>query len=122
MLVWPSSRIGMNWISRSKAFSQMPASRLIERKVVVIFSQSWERQGHAFCVRLFTSSGKRDVEDLDGWLKDLQGQPSPTVGEVFVFIDECHRTQSGQIAQDDESNNAECCLHRFYRYTAAEEG
>ena len=41
--------------------------------------------------------GKRDVEDLDGWLKDLQGQPSPTVGEVFVFIDECHRTQSGKL-------------------------
>ena len=41
--------------------------------------------------------GKRDVEDLGGWLKDLQGQPSPTVGEVFVFIDECHRTQSGKL-------------------------
>ena len=41
--------------------------------------------------------GKRDVEDLDGWIKDLQGQPSPTVGEVFVFIDECHRTQSGKL-------------------------
>ncbi len=41
--------------------------------------------------------GKRDVEDLDGWIKGLQGQPSPTVGEVFVFIDECHRTQSGKL-------------------------
>ena len=41
--------------------------------------------------------GKRDVEDLDGWIQDLQEQPSPTVGEVFVFIDECHRTQSGKL-------------------------
>ena len=41
--------------------------------------------------------GKRNVEDLDGWIQDLQGQPSPTVGEVFVFIDECHRTQSGRL-------------------------
>lgn len=41
--------------------------------------------------------GKRDVEDLDGWIRDIQGQPSPTVGEVFVFIDECHRTQSGKL-------------------------
>ncbi len=41
--------------------------------------------------------GKRDVENLDSWLKDLQEQPSPTVGEVFVFIDECHRTQSGKL-------------------------
>jgi type I restriction enzyme R subunit len=24
-------------------------------------------------------------------------QPSPTVGEVFVFVDECHRTQGGKL-------------------------
>lgn len=41
--------------------------------------------------------GKRDVEDIDAWIEDLQGQRSPTVGEVFVFIDECHRTQSGKL-------------------------
>src|SRR5690606_21555600 len=41
--------------------------------------------------------GKRDVEDFDAWLKDLEGQPSPTVGEIFVFVDECHRTQSGKL-------------------------
>src|SRR5690606_37162563 len=28
--------------------------------------------------------------------EELQAQPSPTVGEVFVFVDECHRTQSGR--------------------------
>lgn len=41
--------------------------------------------------------GKRDVEDFDAWIKDMEGQPSPTVGEIFVFIDECHRTQSGKL-------------------------
>ncbi len=41
--------------------------------------------------------GKRDVDDFDAWIKDLEKQPSPTVGEVFVFIDECHRTQSGKL-------------------------
>ncbi len=41
--------------------------------------------------------GKREDEDYDAWIKDLEGQPSPTVGEVFVFIDECHRTQSGKL-------------------------
>lgn len=40
---------------------------------------------------------KRDVEDFDAWIKDMEGQPSPTVGEIFVFIDECHRTQSGKL-------------------------
>src|SRR5205823_2526213 len=34
---------------------------------------------------------------LDTFIKDLQTQPSPTVGEVFVFVDECHRTQSGKL-------------------------
>lgn len=41
--------------------------------------------------------GKRDVEDFDSWIKDMEGQPSPTVGEIFVFVDECHRTQSGKL-------------------------
>ncbi|HML53117.1 MAG TPA: HsdR family type I site-specific deoxyribonuclease [Solidesulfovibrio magneticus] len=41
--------------------------------------------------------GRRDVDDFDAFIKDLQAQPSPTVGEVFVFVDECHRTQSGRL-------------------------
>jgi len=41
--------------------------------------------------------GRRDVGDFEGYLKDLQAQPSATVGEVFVFVDECHRTQSGRL-------------------------
>src|SRR6059036_1158358 len=41
--------------------------------------------------------GRRDVDDFDAFVKDLQAQPSPTVGEVFVFVDECHRTQGGKL-------------------------
>ena len=41
--------------------------------------------------------GRRDVKDFDAFIKDLQAQPSQTVGEVFVFVDECHRTQSGKL-------------------------
>lgn len=41
--------------------------------------------------------GRRDVDDLDAFIKEMEGQPSPTVGEVFVFVDECHRTQSGRL-------------------------
>jgi type I restriction enzyme R subunit len=40
--------------------------------------------------------GKSD-DEFEAFLKDLQAQPSPAVGEVFVFIDECHRTQSGRL-------------------------
>jgi len=41
--------------------------------------------------------GRRDVDDFDAFIKDLEAIPSPTVGEVFVFVDECHRTQSGKL-------------------------
>jgi type I restriction enzyme, R subunit len=41
--------------------------------------------------------GRKDVNDLDAFIRELEAQPSPTVGEVFVFVDECHRTQSGKL-------------------------
>ncbi len=41
--------------------------------------------------------GRKDVNDFDAYIKALEAEPSPTVGEVFVFVDECHRTQSGKL-------------------------
>ncbi len=41
--------------------------------------------------------GRKNVDDFDAFIKDLESQPSKTVGEVFVFVDECHRTQSGKL-------------------------
>jgi len=41
--------------------------------------------------------GRRDIDDFDTYIKDLESQPSQTIGEVFVFVDECHRTQSGKL-------------------------
>jgi type I restriction enzyme R subunit len=41
--------------------------------------------------------GRKGVDDFDAFIKELAAQPSPTVGEVFVFVDECHRTQSGKL-------------------------
>lgn len=41
--------------------------------------------------------GQRDVEDFDAFIKELESQPTRTVGELFVFVDECHRTQSGKL-------------------------
>lgn len=40
--------------------------------------------------------GKKDKE-FEAFVEELQSQPSPTVGDVFVFVDECHRTQSGRL-------------------------
>lgn len=41
--------------------------------------------------------GKRNVDNFEWFIKDLEAKPSKAVGEVFLFIDECHRTQSGKL-------------------------
>jgi type I restriction enzyme R subunit len=41
--------------------------------------------------------GRRGVENFDAFIEELKKQPSPTVGELFVFVDECNRTQSGKL-------------------------
>ena len=41
--------------------------------------------------------GNKDVDNFEAYIKELEAQPSLTVGEVFVFVDECHRTQSGKL-------------------------
>ena len=41
--------------------------------------------------------GARDVDDFDSFIKELEAQPTKTVGQLFVFVDECHRTQSGKL-------------------------
>ncbi|TXI82819.1 MAG: HsdR family type I site-specific deoxyribonuclease, partial [Cupriavidus sp.] len=35
--------------------------------------------------------------DFDAFIKDLESQPNQTVGNVFVFVDECHRSQGGRL-------------------------
>lgn len=41
--------------------------------------------------------GVRDAENFDAYIKELQSGPSNTVGELFVFVDECHRSESGKM-------------------------
>jgi len=41
--------------------------------------------------------GKKDVDDFNEYIKELENQPSQVVGELFLFVDECHRTQSGKL-------------------------
>ena len=41
--------------------------------------------------------GRRDVDDFDSFIAELRARPSPAVGELFIFVDECHRTQSGKL-------------------------
>lgn len=42
------------------------------------------------------SRGRNEAQ-FEQFIKDLQAAPSPVLGELFVFVDECHRTQSGRL-------------------------
>ena len=43
--------------------------------------------------------GQRNLKDKDfeQFITDLEAQPSQAIGDIFVFVDECHRTQSGKL-------------------------
>jgi type I restriction enzyme R subunit len=41
--------------------------------------------------------GRKGVDDFDAFIEDLKKQPTKAVGELFIFVDECHRTQSGKL-------------------------
>lgn len=41
--------------------------------------------------------GNRGETDFDAFIKELKENPIQTQGEIFVFVDECHRTQSGKL-------------------------
>jgi type I restriction enzyme, R subunit len=40
---------------------------------------------------------RHGVPDFAAFIEELKAQPSPTVGELFVFVDECHRTHGGKL-------------------------
>ena len=35
--------------------------------------------------------------NFDAFIKEIEAQPCRTVGDIFVFVDECHRTESGRL-------------------------
>lgn len=41
--------------------------------------------------------GRKGVDDFDAFIEELKQQASPAVGQLFVFVDECHRTQNGKL-------------------------
>jgi type I restriction enzyme, R subunit len=63
------------------------------RELLSLLSQAKPR----LLCSLIHKFGRKDVDDFEAFIKELEANPSPTVGEVFVFVDECHRTQSGKL-------------------------
>ena len=52
-------------------------------------------------IRLVTSLvhkfGKNKVADYDAFLEEVKMNPPVAAGDLYVFVDECHRTQSGKL-------------------------
>ncbi len=85
----------------------------LDKQIERVFSDAGETihrtsSGHDLMVqlgqatpRLFCSLvhkfGRHGVDNFDKFIQELEAQPSPAVGELFVFVDECHRTQSGKL-------------------------
>ena len=61
-----------------------------------LMSQLSEATPRLLC-SLVHKFGRKDVDNFSTYIKELEAEPSPTVGEIFVFVDECHRTQSGRL-------------------------
>lgn len=61
-----------------------------------LISQLGQARPRLLC-SLVHKFGQRGVDDFDEFIKEIKSQPCKTVGEVFVFVDECHRTQSGKL-------------------------
>lgn len=41
--------------------------------------------------------GNKGETDFDAFIKELKENPIQVQGEIFVFVDECHRSQSGKL-------------------------
>ncbi|MCG2741138.1 MAG: HsdR family type I site-specific deoxyribonuclease [Syntrophaceae bacterium] len=63
-----------------------------------LMSQLGQAKPRLLC-SLVHKFGRKDVKDFDQFIKDLEAQPCQTVGDLFVFVDECHRTESGKLHQ-----------------------
>ena len=61
-----------------------------------LMTQLGEAKPRLIC-SLVHKFGQRNIDDFDAFIKELEAQPSKAVGELFVFVDECHRTQSGKL-------------------------
>ena len=52
---------------------------------------------HRLLCSLVHKFGRHDVDDYEAFIRELRSKPPVAVGELFVFVDECHRTQSGKL-------------------------
>ena len=64
-----------------------------------LMAQLAEAKPRLLCslVHKFGQRGPGEADDFDAFIRGLAEQPGATQGELFVFVDECHRTQGGKL-------------------------
>jgi type I restriction enzyme R subunit len=67
------------------------------RELMQLLGQAAPRLMCSLVHKFGLQSKGRDEQAFEAFIQELQTQPSAAVGEVFVFVDECHRTQSGRL-------------------------
>ena len=61
-----------------------------------LMAQLTEAKPRLLC-SLVHKFGKKNVDNFEEFIKELESHPTQAVGEIFLFVDECHRTQSGKL-------------------------
>jgi len=63
-----------------------------------LLQQLTQTQPRLLC-SLVHKFGKRSEDNFEDFIRELEDNPVQTVGELYVFVDECHRTQGGKLHQ-----------------------
>lgn len=63
-----------------------------------LINQLSQTQPRLIC-SLIHKFGNKGDGDHESFIKELENNPVQTVGDIYVFVDECHRTQSGKLHQ-----------------------
>ena len=66
--------------------------------------------------------GRKDVDDFDAYIKELEGRPSLTVGRRVCVRRRVPPYPERQAAPRDEGDDAGCRICRFHRHAPAQEG
>jgi type I restriction enzyme R subunit len=67
------------------------------RELMRLLAQASPRMLCSLVHKFGKRGGKQSEDEFAEYIKGLQSQPSPAMGELFIFVDECHRTQSGRL-------------------------
>jgi type I restriction enzyme R subunit len=80
-----------------KAAGAVPEAEKVRAKSTRDLAAKLEQPKPRLVCSLIHKFGRREVDDFDQFIKELESQPTRSVGDLYVFVDECHRTQSGRL-------------------------